>query len=145
MIIDSIENLANYNLLEEDINSIIDKAKKLNLNEVQMISDGYYSVQEGTSIHCSQKDFEKHEEYIDIHLILEGLEMFSWNIAKNAIASSDYYEENDIQFYTSDDKHLFKVEKNMFYAVYPWDLHKPAIYTEAPYNFKKIVFKIKVK
>ncbi len=144
MIIDSIENFSKYNFLEEDINAIIAKAESLNLNEIQIISNGYYSIQEGTSTHYLKKEFEKHQEYIDIHLILEGIEVFSWEVTKNAIASSDYSEKKDVQFYISEDKHFFKVDQNMFYVVYPWDLHKPSIYSKVPYSYKKIVFKIKV-
>jgi YhcH/YjgK/YiaL family protein len=85
---------------------------------------------------------ESHKKYLDIHYIIEGMELFGWksiNDVKNPEGTFD--EEKDYILYNDQDYKELLLKKGDFMIVYPEDVHMPGIKTE---QLHKVVLKIKL-
>lgn len=85
---------------------------------------------------------ETHDRYIDIQLVLDGLDTMGWRPrASCKQPSADYDRESDLQFY-ADEPDVWLAMKNGSFAVFfPEDAHMPLISTG---KIHKIIVKVAV-
>ena len=92
----------------------------------------------------SRKDakLECHRKYIDIQLVLEGVDEMGWkSLADCHNPVSDYSAERDIQFFHDIPASWIAVPPDHFCIFFPEDAHAPLVATG---NIRKVIFKIAV-
>ncbi len=93
-----------------------------------------------TQVH---KDFEAHQQYIDIQIVLEGNECITWCPLSETCPITNYDTHKDITFLTGKGQR-FVATQDLFFIFFPEDAHQPGITFESPKYVKKAVFKIKI-
>lgn len=93
---------------------------------------------------CNIKEnakLEMHRRYIDIHILLEGLETQGWKITEKCNITQSYNKEKDVAF--SDDKPTtyFDIKPGQFSVFFPEDAHAPNI---GEGKIRKLIVKIKI-
>ena len=100
-------------------------------------------------------EFENHQKYIDIQILVEGEEWIFWTIPDEARfpKSTPYSQENDIEFFSIAEKvspsqltTLF-MKTGLFAIFFPGDWHMPCITPnndQNPRPIKKVVIKVPI-
>ena len=87
-----------------------------------------------------QAQLECHRRYIDIQLVLEGLDEMGWKaLADCSEPVADYSAEKDIQFFYDVPASWIATPPNSFCIFFPEDAHAPLVSTG---NIRKVIFKI---
>lgn len=105
----------------------------------------YYNVQEYTTDLEENRLFEVHRIYADIQCMLKGEEVIYTADAGALKMERDVLEESDAIFYSGGGvgtPHL--IGKGEYLILYPGEVHKPGVCTDAPAPAKKVVFKVKM-
>lgn len=144
MIIDKMENAKLYAGLPGFLMAISELRK---LGENPKIGrydfeDGYFIVQEGDSIPMKEGEYEAHRKYIDVHLLLEGMEEFCWQDIYHLKLAREYLQEGDYAMYSGEDLQRNTVYPGMFWIAFPDDAHKPGRHSQEAYHYKKVVIKL---
>ncbi len=87
--------------------------------------------------------FEGHRKYIDIHLVLEGIEGMDIALPEDL----EIYEEHpdiDAYFYHGKGHHHVALAPGYFLVAFPEDAHKTKKMVGAPQTITKAVFKIRL-
>lgn len=87
---------------------------------------------------------EKHERFLDIHLLLEGDETIGWGIQSGQIEPTQPYdEENDYALFgeITGESHL-RLTPGMYAVLLPEDIHRPGLCEASPSPVRKVVVKI---
>lgn len=88
--------------------------------------------------------FEGHRKYIDIQVLLEGMEFIDWAPASDLESKIAYCDDADCEFFDDPDfvggRTLLR--PGMFAVFYPEDGHMPQACVEAPSRVKKVVVKV---
>lgn len=85
---------------------------------------------------------ECHRKYIDIQLVLDGIDEMGWKpLADCHNPVSDYIAEADIQFFHDTAASWIATPPGAFCIFFPEDAHAPLVATQ---NIHKVVFKIAV-
>ena len=146
MIIDKIENINNYSEIPREAADFIKALSSANLAGHYDICDGMYAnIDEYVPKIIDNCRFEAHKKYIDIQLLLEGVERLDYMAVENLKISEAYNEERDIMFFENSkelpDSVILKSGK--FALIYPHEAHKPQILIDnKPTKVKKVVVKI---
>lgn len=87
--------------------------------------------------------FESHRRYIDIQVIINGIEKMSWLPIDKLNLIEDNFDKDDYALY----KESFHgseliVHEGEFVIFYPEDGHKPCIAVDKPSYVKKVVLKV---
>jgi YhcH/YjgK/YiaL family protein len=83
---------------------------------------------------------ECHRKYIDIQLVLEGVDEMGWKaLADCTQPVSDYSAEKDIQFFHDAPASWVATPPNAFCIFFPEDAHAPLVSTG---SIRKAIFKI---
>ncbi|MDH4284972.1 MAG: YhcH/YjgK/YiaL family protein [Gallionellaceae bacterium] len=86
---------------------------------------------------------ECHRKYIDIQLVLEGVDEMGWKpLADCHEPVSDYSEERDIRFFNDVADSWISTPPNSFCIFFPEDAHAPLVSTG---KIRKLIFKIAVQ
>jgi len=152
MIFDNIKNCKTYYGLNPKFEIAFDfikKALKENLDIGKYEIDGkdiYASIEGYNSKLKENSVFEGHENYIDIHFIMEGYEMIGSMEIANAIIKNEYDPEKDIAFYEKSDIASYCVARQGDFCIFhPHDIHSPGVaFNNIPLKVKKIVVKIHI-
>lgn len=147
MITDKLINLKKYNEIPPEAIEILASGDictgRHNINK-----DVYINVEEYTTKHIEDAKFESHDRYIDVQIILSGVEdIYYTDVNNNLTVSEPYSKEKDITFYSNNVKEYNKVtlDGTNFVILYPQDAHAPqAAFNDTPQNVKKAVIKIHV-
>lgn len=123
----------NY-ILEHDLNTL-PQGKTEITDEVFVNSFEYYADGEANTF------FEGHQNYLDMHIVLDGCEIMSVLDISKAKIRDDY--ENDCAFFDGEADVLCTLKKEDCLIVFPEDLHQPKIKFDNKI-VKKIVFKVKI-
>ena len=110
-------------------------------------NDVYAMVQSYTSKAYSDGEFESHQNYIDVQMVIDGKElMYVSNDQALRDSGKGYAKENDIEFFTSDTKLASKIymDPGLVCILFPEDFHKPCISIDNPMQIKKLVIKVRV-
>lgn len=87
--------------------------------------------------------YENHRKYIDIHVVLEGVEKMNIDIPENLEMYREQ-PETDAYFYHGDMGETVILTPDKFLVAFPEDAHKTCGMIESPQNFVKAVFKIRL-
>ena len=145
MILDVISNLENYRQLFPRFEAYQEYLTKMNelLEGKYDLGEGeFFSIMSGETRELESAQYEFHQKYLDLQIMLEGSEFMQWqNLDK--VDQLNFDAESDIGFGTGPGT-LIEIPQNSFYIVYPQDAHMPGLHVEEPAQFKKAVFKLKV-
>jgi YhcH/YjgK/YiaL family protein len=172
MLIDTIDNIAQYNYLPKNI------AKALHFlqnTDFTNIADGKYSISLAnrisglaqsekpkckkhivdentfyivqryrTQIFAAGK-LEAHRKYLDIQYIVSGEEILGYAPNHNLDVITPYDETKDISFYAKPPAlSTIRLTRKMFCILYPNAAHMPGKYLLEPCDVLKVVIKIKI-
>lgn len=149
MIIDNIENLKIYKNIPNDV---IDFLSRLNLSDIELgkkvLSDNVYlNIEEYNTKLLENAKFESHDKYIDIQLLLNGMEEIYYTSRFGLNVNIPYNEESDITFYSDPVKKFpsVKLDGSNFMMIFPHEAHAPQVsIDENIQKVLKVVVKIKV-
>jgi YhcH/YjgK/YiaL family protein len=91
---------------------------------------------------CEAAKLECHRKYIDIQLVLEGVDKMGWKpLSDCAMPLSDYSAEKDIMFFDDTPATWVDTPPGAFCIFFPEDAHAPLVSSG---NIRKAIFKIAV-
>ena len=113
------------------------------ISKVEINGDEVYSVNQvyETKEHSLGK-LEGHRKYIDLQFVFEGSEIIKLIPLNDVKPSTDYNEENDIQFFDSDKTSIIEMKSGMLGIFYPEDIHAPGLKSGSSNIVKKAVVKV---
>lgn len=149
MIIDNIKNLYKYENVHEQIKNVINFLENFDENNfkpgrIDINENIFASLQSYQTLKAEEKEFEVHEEYIDLQYIVTSSERIdfatkdTYGKAYEIDKDGDFFLTNEIENYSK----LFLNTKD-FTIFFPGEFHKPGCSLENNKEVKKIVFKIK--
>ncbi|MGB8455742.1 MAG: YhcH/YjgK/YiaL family protein [Anaerocolumna sp.] len=90
-------------------------------------------------------DMEIHKKFMDIHYMLKGKEKCCLVNPPEDIDEYSYDDTADITFFKSQRSNYVVIDKGEFYAVWPFEPHKPLCNVNKESEFvKKIICKVKI-
>ncbi len=150
MIYDDIKNIKNYAEIDAKVADFISRLTSDNpLGRVYLSDDGltYANVDEYTTKKHSECRLEAHKKYIDIQLLLEGVEELDYVGVDGLTVAEEYDSARDVMFFEPCEKVLNKVvlRPGKFILLYPHEAHQPQMaYKNEQSYVKKVVVKIPV-
>ena len=148
MIFDTIKNIKNYAEIDDKIaDFILSLTATQDCGKVFLSDDNltFANVEEYTTKTLDNCKLEAHKKYIDIQLLLSGVEELDYTAVEGLRVSEPYDSARDIMFFASTDMVLNKVilEPGKFVLLYPHEAHQPQMaYKNLPSKVKKVVVKI---
>ena len=147
MIVDNINQLKKYESVHPLFPLAIEFLSKKDLMDLpngrhEIEGDDVFAIiarDNGKTIDEAQ--LEVHNEYIDIQVILSGVDSIGWKPRADCNDSvADFDPENDIQFYTEKSDTRVTVGPMQFAIFFPEDAHAPMV---SDGFLHKVVIKIK--
>lgn len=144
MIIDSIKNIEKYPIIS-------DKVKEFLLSLNSETQTGHYEIDDRTFANIDEYDtksfgrFEAHKKYIDIQMLLYGVEQLDCIPVDGLKISEEYNFEKDVMFFENPDKKPDSVllEPFKFAFIFPHEAHRPQMNAgDTSCSVKKVVVKI---
>lgn len=147
MIIDTIENAAQYALRHPLFAASFDYIQKTNLeNEAEgrrEIAKGLLSIisqGQGKTEEASLEKFECHNKNIDIQYCIEGTEIFAWSPRQSCTQpKGEFDDEKDVLFFRDAPELYFHLKPGQFVIFFPDDVHASMI---GEGEIKKLVLKV---
>ncbi len=100
-------------------------------------------VEEANGRTREEAKLECHRRYIDIQLVLEGVDEMGWKpLADCHLPLDDYSEERDIRFFNDKADSWISTPTNSFCIFFPDDAHAPLVSSG---KIRKLIFKIAVE
>lgn len=103
----------------------------------------FVNIVEYETVDRSQKKWEAHKDYLDIHMILSGEEIIDVNFIDN-MTQGDYVKAEDFLAVEGEVTSYGICRPGDFMICYPEDGHKPGVKVDAPQKIKKAIFKVRV-
>lgn len=150
MVLDTIENAAQYLHLGEGISKAL---TYLQNNDLTTVQPGRYPLENDRLVmivfdykntNTNDCKLEGHRRYIDLQYWVEGSEIMGHDILKSQPVLVPYNEKADYAFYQCSAS-MSRLVPGMFVIYYPTDLHTAITDPQSDSNVKKIVFKIEVE
>ena len=86
---------------------------------------------------------EAHRQYVDIQVVLAGLDHIGWKpVSRCGVPDGEYIEQRDVRFYLDEPDAWVAVRPGSFAIFFPGDAHLPSI---SPEVIHKIVVKVAVE
>lgn len=147
MIIDKLEHFCYYQRCVPELWDAVRFAERAQREHLPAgrypVGKGFALVQEGQTRNFAEADFETHNKYLDVQILLEGSEMLEYADKEDLAVRIPYDPEADIEWLEgSGDK--IRMKPGMFYLVYPSDAHKPCCHESTPVSYRKAVVKIRI-
>ena len=151
MVIDKLSEITKYASLHPRLAKAIDYILTTNLMSLEagtILVDGEdikAIVMEGNCVPAEESlaGFECHNTYIDIQIVLHGMETVGWRARTNCTQpKGEYSLANDVLFYADTPSLFFELQAGMFSIYFPNDVHAPMIGEGA---IKKLVMKLRAK
>lgn len=149
MILDTIANAERYAALHPLFPKVFEYIRNTDL---KMLAPGRYPIVEQDlfaiveHVHGRAREtarLECHRKYIDIQLVLDGVDEMGWKpLADCHEPVSDYRAEKDIQFFHDAPASWISTPPGAFCIFFPEDAHAPLVGTQ---NIRKVIFKIAVQ
>jgi biofilm protein TabA len=146
MIFDLFSNIRRYEALNRGFTKAIQFLEATGLNRLAIGKyeiDGdciYAMVSRDSGRKKEDSQLEVHERYIDIQLVLSGIDNMGWKPLKNCIKPvSGFDRDADIGFFYDEPDVFLPVGPGFFTIFFPEDSHMPLI---GEGEFHKIVVKI---
>jgi len=148
MILDVLENAHRYLALNTGFPKAIEFLLQADLKELPVekyeIDDGrvYAVVAKAPGRKKEDARLETHEKYIDIQLVLAGIDNMGWKPKSSCShPSGEYDKESDIQFFADEPEVWFPAGHGVFAIFFPEDAHMPLI---SAGQLHKVVVKVAV-
>ncbi|HUX89079.1 MAG TPA: YhcH/YjgK/YiaL family protein [Gallionellaceae bacterium] len=148
MILDTLNNLERYAALHPLFPRVIAFIRSTNLSAltagIHPIIDKqlFVIVEEAQGRSRDVAKLECHRRYIDIQLVLEGIDEMGWKpLVDCKQPVSDYNEERDIRFFNDETDTWISTPADSFCIFFPDDAHAPLVSTGM---IRKLIFKIAV-
>ena len=148
MILDSLENIAQYRKLHPGFAEAFEFIRSTRLAALASGrhdirgNAAYVSVGRGPGRAREEGMLEIHRRYIDIQIVLEGVDEMGWKPLSGCSApETGYEEERDIQFFRDAPDTWFAVKPGQFVIFFPEDAHLPIV---SAGNVHKAVVKVEV-
>ena len=150
MIYDDIVNISKYPQIDMKVAEFVGGLTPNNpLGRVYLSDDGltYANIDEYTTKKHPDCRLEAHKKYIDIQLLLEGVEELDYVGVEGLAVCEEYDAARDVMFFSPCEHVLNKVvlRPGKFVLLYPHEAHQPQMaYKNEPSYVKKVVIKIPV-
>lgn len=150
MIYDNIVNIKKYIEIDEKIaNFICSLDENISTGKIFLSDDKltFANVDEYVTKEHEKCKLEAHKKYIDIQILLDGVEELDYIDVQNLEVAEEYDEERDVMFFVRPTQILNKVvlSKGKFVLLYPHEAHQPQMaYKNQAGKVKKVVVKIPV-
>lgn len=148
MILDTLSNIDRYTSLHPLFPQAIAFIRSTDLNALAagihpIIGEQLLViVEEAQGRSRAEAQLECHRRYIDIQLVLEGIDEMGWKpLADCHQPLSDYSVERDIQFFGDAADAWISTPANAYCIFFPQDAHAPLVSTG---KIRKVIFKIAV-
>lgn len=144
MIVDNLNKMSNYESIVPGLTKAINHIRSLDEYVVgkYYLEHGFYMIQEGYTVRLEDNLFEAHEKYIDIQIMMEGMEIVEWAKIDELTLLKPYDEIKDIKFYSGEGTPI-TIHSGMAYILFPSDGHKPCCHRqEESSKYKKVVIKL---
>ena len=149
MIFGNIQNLEEYPFLEEQIKECFAYAKEHELASYEKGSheiDGerlFVNVVEYTTTTASERFWEAHRQYLDLHLMLHGTEQIDLNFIEN-MDLKEFVEKDDFLPMDGEKNSSVTLRDGDFLICYPEDAHRTGVIATKVSDLKKGIFKVKI-
>ncbi|KSV59576.1 YhcH/YjgK/YiaL family protein [Acetivibrio ethanolgignens] len=149
MIYGNIKQLKNFYYLEKEILACFEYLKSHDLKSMEL---GSYEIEgkrmfvnlcEYTTTVAEERFWEAHKEYLDIHVMLSGMEQIDVCFIE-AMEQKSYVPEEDFLPLEGNATGHVILQAGDFLVCYPQDGHRTAIQVEGPQKIKKAIFKVKI-
>lgn len=147
MIVDKLENIANYSEIPADaVNFIRELTDDIKLGKYNIGVSNYANVESYITKNIDDAKFESHKNYIDIQILLSGKERVYVGSVNDMTISAPYSLEKDIMFYeeTVEPYDYITLGDSNFVMLFPHEAHAPQVAVLNPSEVKKVVVKIKI-
>lgn len=148
MILDVLENLPQYLPLGKGFEKAVEFLARQDLARLaagRHEIDGeraYAMITNNVGRARDSARLEAHRQYIDIQVVLAGLDNIGWKpVNQCSEPAGDYIEQRDVRFFSDEPDVWLSVSRGMFAIFFPEDAHLPSI---SPDMIHKIVVKIAV-
>jgi biofilm protein TabA len=146
MILDTLNKLDHYATLHPLFPQVIAFLRDTNLKTLTtgihpiIEKQLFVIVEEAQGRTRDAAKLECHRKYIDIQLVLEGIDEMGWKpLATCQQPVSDYNEERDIRFFNDTADSWISTPANTFCIFFPQDAHAPLVSTG---KIRKLIFKV---
>lgn len=147
MIIDDIKNIAFYDQIVHGLKADFELVSNMDRDEGDgrfEFEGGFFMVQSGRTKPIKEGNFETHDKYVDVHILLDGSETLAWAERDSLDEIIAYNEHKDATYYSGEAVSSMQIGKGMFYIVFPHDGHKAVRHITVPTEYRKIVMKLPV-
>lgn len=134
--------------IQERINKALEYLKSIDLDKLELgknvVNDWLYiNVQEYMTKNLAECRFESHKKYVDIQMMIHGIEAIETADIDKLELETEYSEENDVMFWKQKPNQMRSVIVDGGYVIlYPQNAHMPCIAVDKPVKVKKLVAKV---
>ena len=122
--------------------------EKLDVGRHDITDQIYMNVMEPELAEADSKQAELHHKYLDIQVLIQGVENIEFGVTYPDLTKYDAYREDDDYQLTSqiENKSTLTLVPNMFVVFYPYEPHKPCCNVDGKSaKIKKLVVKVPVE
>ena len=134
--------------IQERINKALEYLKSIDLDKLELgknvVNDWLYiNVQEYMTKNLAECRFESHKKYVDIQMMIHGIEAIETCDTDKLELETEYSEENDVMFWKQKPNQMRSVIVDGGYVIlYPQNAHMPCVAVDKPVKVKKLVAKV---
>jgi YhcH/YjgK/YiaL family protein len=149
MILDKLENSAQYSVISENLRKGFEYLKNTDLENLET---GRYEI-DGKNVYAILSEYESkkpedcrleaHQTYADIQYIISGREAIGYAPLGGQTITSEYNPDKDIVFFSGETNQQI-LEAGMFAVFFPGDIHRPCMQIDGQEKVKKVVIKVRV-
>lgn len=149
MITDTIDNIQRYAAIHPLFSQVFEYIKNTNLLTLSngkhaiLSDDVFVLIQRGIGQTKAEAKLECHRKYIDIQLVLDGIDEMGWKPLADCQQAIDSFNiTNDVQFFEDSPLNWLITPPNKFCIFFPEDAHSGMVSKQ---YLHKAVFKIAIK
>lgn len=149
MLYGNIDHIEDFGYLPK---AVLDCFAYLKTHNLRILEPGRYEIDgdnlfvnlsEYTTTYSDRRFWEAHREYLDVHVVLAGVEQIELNFIAN-MQLKPYEAEKDFLPMDGDARGSVLLSDGDFLICYPNDAHKTALTPTSPGYVKKAIFKVKL-
>lgn len=146
MIYDKLKNIGLYHNLPECIIKFISELNSdISFGRHEIDEGIYANVESYKTKPISQANFETHDNYIDIQILLKGVERIYYRSCDGLEVKIPYNKDRDIIFYSDEvSGEYVKLNGSNFVILYPHEAHAPQVCdNQSGQEVLKVVVKVR--
>lgn len=146
MIYDYLENVSTYKGLHANLDLALnflenEDLSRLPLGRIDLGPGAFILIQDNELADLVDNQFEYHEKYLDLHLVLEGQELIKFGL-HSMEHQPTFSQDGDIGFVACPESYDFDLVDGLFTIFFPGEYHKPNLYKTGSRQVKKCVAKV---